>query len=209
MKLKRLLVMSMAALSILMVGCQNDKNSSDKASTSSQSVSESIDINTYHETIPVPEEGWTAETLNKTIYINGKNVSFPFTIQDLGEGFEWHPEGFVLYETKNIAGNLILYNGQEFATAFVDATNKDKLAESKIKFLLNIAKGMNLLYINGVTIGSTVNQVTDALGEPTEVYAPEGVVKVIRYTDGKITIVFLFDDKYINTIDIDIKMEDE
>ena len=70
------------------------------------------------------------------------------------------PEGFVLYETKNIAGNLILYNGQEFATAFVDATNKDKLAESKIKSLLNIAKGMNLLYINGITIGSTVNQVT-------------------------------------------------
>ena len=209
MKLKKLLVMPLVVLSILMVGCQNDKNSSDKASTSSQSVSENMDINTYHETIPVPEEGWTAETLNKTIYINGKNVPFPFTIQDLGEGFEWSPEEFVLYETKNIAGNLILYNGQEFTKVFVDATNKDKLAESKIKSLLNTAKGMNLLYINGVTIGSTVNQVTDALGEPTEVYAPEGVVKVIRYTDGKITIVFLFDDKYINTIDIDIKMEDE
>ena len=207
MKLKRLLVMSMVALSILMVGCQNDKNSSDKASTSSQSVSESIDINTYHETIPVPEEGWTAETLNKTIYINGKNVSFPFTIQDLGEGFEWHPEEFVLYETKNIAGNLILYNGQEFATAFVDATNKDKLAESKIKFLLNTAKGMNLLYINGVTIGSTAHQVIDALGEPTEVYDPEGIVQSLIYINDKFLIYLSFDDKYINGITI--KMEDE
>ena len=207
MKLKRLLVMSMVALSILMVGCQNDKNSSDKASTSSQSVSESIDINTYHETAPVPEEGWTAETLNKTIYINGKNVPFPFTIQDLGEGFEWSPEEFVLYETNNIAGNLILYNGQEFATAFVDATNKDKLAESKIKSLLNTAKGMNLLYINGVTIGSTAHQVIDALGEPTEVYDPEGIVQSLIYINDKFLIYLSFDDKYINGITI--KMEDE
>jgi hypothetical protein len=207
MKLKKLLVMSMVALSILMVGCQDDKNSSDKASTSSQVVSENMDINTYHETIPVPEEGWTAETLNKTIYINGKNVSFPFTIQDLGEGFEWHPEGFVLYETNNTAGNLILYNGQEFATAFVDATNKDKLAESKIKFLLNTAKGMNLLYINGVTIGSTAHQVIDALGEPTEVYDPEGIVQSLIYINDKFLIYLSFDDKYINGITI--KMEDK
>ena len=206
MKLKKLLVMSMVALSILMVGCQNDKNSSDKASTSSQSVSESIDINTYHETIPVPEEGWTAETLNKTIYINGKNVSFPFTIQDLGEGFEWHPEGFVLYETNNTAGNFLLYNGQEFAAVSVDATNKDKLTEAKIINLYNTSSGISLLHVNGITIGSTVNQVINALGEPTEVYDPETVKSLYYALDGYL-IRFSLDNGSVGSIII--KTEDK
>ncbi len=112
MKLKRLLVMSMAALSILMVGCQNDVGSSDTVSTSSQVVSENMDINTYHETIPIPEEGWTLELINEVIYVNGRNISIPFTISDLGEGFEWEPQGF--FGESELKAGTISYNKELF-----------------------------------------------------------------------------------------------
>ena len=129
----------MVALSILMVGCQNDKNSSDKASTSSQSVLESIDINTYHETMPVPMEGWTAETLNKTIYINGKNVTFPFTIQDLGEGFEWDSETFSIFKTGKPSVIFMKYNEIDFALVSVYASNAEELNDGKIMGLILIS----------------------------------------------------------------------
>lgn len=208
MKLKKLLVMSMVALSILMVGCQNDKNSSDKASTSSQSVSESIDINTYHETIPVPEEGWTAETLNKTIYINGKNVSFPFTIQDLGEGFEWDYDDFSVFKTGEPSVVLMKYNEIDFALVSVYASNEEELNDGKIMGLSSMENTTNPCYINGVTVGSTDKQIINELGEPSE-YNPEKyeMISFMKYQFNNFYINFIIKDECVSKISI--IMEDE
>ena len=199
MKLKKLLVMSMVALSVLMVGCQNDKNSSDKAPTSSQSVSESIDINTYHETMPVPVEGWTLELINEVIYINGKNISIPFTIQDLGKGFEWDSETFSVFKTGEPSVVLMKYNEIDFALVGVYASNEEELNDGKIVGLSSMKNTTNPCYINGVTIGSTVNQVINALGEPTEVYDPETVKSLYYALDGCL-ILFSLDNGSVGSI---------
>lgn len=37
----------------------------------------------------VPENGWTDETLLDVIYINGEKLTVPFTLNNLGEGFDF------------------------------------------------------------------------------------------------------------------------
>lgn len=37
----------------------------------------------------VPEKGWTDETLLDVIYVNGEKQTLPFTLNDLGEGFDF------------------------------------------------------------------------------------------------------------------------
>ncbi len=164
MKLKKLLVMSVVALSILMVGCQKEVDSSDTVSTSSQSVLESVSVNTYHETMPVPVEGWTLELINEVIYINGKNISIPFTISDLGEGFEWETEGF--FGESELKAGTISYNKELFLSVRFEKKNINEVDTAEItSFGCGFGKCKNLLYLNGIAQGSTYGDVIKAFGE--------------------------------------------
>lgn len=39
------------------------------------------------ESLPIPEDGWTYETILDKVRINVEKVDFPFTLNDLGDGF--------------------------------------------------------------------------------------------------------------------------
>lgn len=44
-------------------------------------------VDTNFQTAPVPDGGWTFETLSETIRINGKSITLPFCIDQLGEDY--------------------------------------------------------------------------------------------------------------------------
>lgn len=124
MKLKKLLVMPVVAISILMVGCQKDVGSSNTASTSSQVVLESMDNNINYETVPVPEGGWTVEELAKTIRINGKPVEIPFTVESLGEDYQLDDNSSSWDENKKTLTSSLLYKGDPFMTVYISGVKK-------------------------------------------------------------------------------------
>ena len=98
MKLKKLLVMPVVAISILMVGCQKDVGSSNTASTSSQVVLESMDNNINYETVPVPEGGRLRVGENDTH--NGKPIEMPFTIDSLGDKYLANEEETIFWKRR-------------------------------------------------------------------------------------------------------------
>lgn len=55
--------------------------------TGCQSKTDTPEINTYHETIAPPADGWTDADIESVLFINGKQISLPFTLDELGEGF--------------------------------------------------------------------------------------------------------------------------
>ena len=89
MKRKIILFMVIAAMSLSITGCGRDASSeTDSSNISSSYISEEVSVDDSYETVAVPEGGWTAEELLKTIRINGESIEVPFTVESLGEDYQ-------------------------------------------------------------------------------------------------------------------------
>lgn len=73
-------------LLVAMAGCSSTTDNSNDSMLSSESTQ--FEVNSHYETVAVPEGGWTAEELEKTIRIDGKAIQIPFTIDSLGDAFD-------------------------------------------------------------------------------------------------------------------------
>ena len=140
--------------------------------------------------MPVPEDGWTAEDINKILYINGKPISLPCTIAELGEGFEWAPEEPQAYEEDETSLVLMNYNGSRFALVNVYAKNQSELETAKIVGWNFYGSETSSMYINGITIDSTYDDVLEAFGTPTEETKSDSL-NVVHYKFDKRHICFI------------------
>jgi len=116
------------------------------------------------EIISVPEGGWTEESLKSVIYINGNQIPFPCTINDLGEGFEWDTDDFSVFHEDESSGVAIMYHDKQFAVAYVDAKSESELNNGRITAIAYTYEGVPLLNINGITKGSSYDEVKEQLG---------------------------------------------
>jgi len=66
--LRRVMVLVVAVVILGLAGC---------------GVEEKTEMNT----IEPPEDGWTLELLNQVVYLNGKHITFPLKLSDLGEEY--------------------------------------------------------------------------------------------------------------------------
>ena len=119
---------------------------------------------------PIPEGGWTYETLLDSIWINGKYVQFPCKLSDLGEGFEFDETGFFLQQDDEVTQVELKFNGNRFAIAKVlNPPSHDYVNDGYIYSLTILAVGKVMgensniypLAINGITIGSPIDHVTE------------------------------------------------
>ena len=96
----------------------NDNSVSTEAAVIPDDVKAKVKEAAFMESVPIPENGWTDETLLDTVRINGEKVEFPFCLNDLGDGFmpikdEWqyikNGEGYsnINYFQNNIWAPLI------------------------------------------------------------------------------------------------------
>ncbi|MBQ8966595.1 hypothetical protein [Ruminococcus sp.] len=121
--------------------------------------------------VPVPEEGWTDETLGDVIYLNGKKLQLPCYVEDLGEGFEVEPDEereknledkgystfFLDYYGYNVG--VISLKGADRKVISLDLTcydDYDKLVKEYPKLPFSV---------NGVTIGSSIEDMRTNLGK--------------------------------------------
>lgn len=117
--------------------------------------------------VPVPEDGWTAESLSKTIRINGKALPEPFTCEGLGDG----------YKLKNDNGYMFLYFNNKYAAQVRFKDQSRDVDNSKEMDMIAVSndrcKDKSFVAINGIHIGSTRAEAESALGKPTVEYELE------------------------------------
>lgn len=174
MKLRKTAIVLTAIMMMCASGCANsEKNEnadkSDKTEKSNSSVVTTTVANTVSmpEPIPVPEGGWTDETIKDVIYINGKNLQFPCTIDDLGDGFEIELNEEADKEMKEDGSAVYHLNYCGDFVGFVGMRESDKIYlldfdafDSPIENYPDIP-----FSVNGVTIGTPISEVREIMGK--------------------------------------------
>ena len=206
MKFKRSAVVLTAIMMMCASGCANSEkkeniDKSDKTEKSNSSVVTTTVASTVSmpEPIPVPEGGWTDETIKDVIYINGKNLQLPCTIDDLGDGFEIVPdkEADKKLEEKGFAAYFLKYNGIEVGVVIIK--------EDKIRVLTFDCSDYNdptkiredypeiPFSVNGITIGTPISKVNDIMGE--DILENTEIWHIIYDSDKCYLSMFQTDDK--------------
>ena len=168
MNLKKSAVILIAIMMACSSGCGKVDNSgkSEKSSPSSLAQSAASTVS-MPDPVPVPEGGWTDETIKDVIYINGKNLELPCTIDDLGDGFEIEPneeadkemkaDGSAVYHL-NYCGNFVGFAGMRESDK-IYLLDFDAF-DSPIEDYPDIP-----FSINGVTIGTPFSEVRERMGK--------------------------------------------
>ena len=198
---KFLILLPILAAMLLTAGCAQ----SDKASESAVA-----EILAKTEPVPIPEGGWTEETILDVTYINGKPLKLPCAFDDLGEGFEYVPDeeadsrmqkfGFASYELK--------YNG-----VLVGTVGFSVESERVTGFTFNSRYDEKYpavpISVNGVTMGSPVSDFEKYVAEDecpndttgdSKIHSNIGQYEHLYYdfakTDNKVTVIWFhyFDD---------------
>lgn len=126
--------------------------------------------------VPIPEEGWTDETLMPVVSVLGKPLEFPLPLSELLYGF--HPEGdnaayYETYADKIYTNSLLLSSAglvmmDVFADESLPADMIPGMIELKTDWVVPLEDGSERypVSVNCVTLGSSVEALQAYLGEP-------------------------------------------
>lgn len=192
-RLKRVVCIWLMAGMMALVGCNETKN--DKADETTKQVAvtkenDSTKDTTQDKSDEYPYGTFDFEEACKHIEINGKKVDFPFTLNDLGDDYE-----FVDYDeyVDGIYSGYIAYKGEKILT--MSCEENDKLDRESIISDIGITPDYgddeNVLNICGVERGISGERVIEIFGKPTEVSEDEVSVDY-RYSSKKGFIRFSY-----------------
>jgi hypothetical protein len=213
-KLKKFTAAVLATTLILATGgcsVQGDLSDETAAETALTQTAAETTAATEYKTIAPPEDGWTLELLNEVTYINGKDVDIPFSYSVFGEDYTI-PDLIVSEEVKRIGGRVYYDNKPFFSIAGNYSGTTPSLTECTIDTFLLIDEfnqsemsSSNIIVINGITIGSSRDEVMAKMGTyNTENYREfeTGFSYDIIGTDGYINIGGFDANDKINSISI-------
>ena len=127
--------------------------------------------------VPIPEGGWTDETLQPVLLVCGKPAESPFCLKDLLYGYSFREEGnsyFEIYAERFFSHQLMLSGG---TCAMTDVFADEQVPEDAMpeKNMLDLSADWVVITpdggerypisINCVTIGSTLDEVRERIGE--------------------------------------------
>ena len=178
---KRLLCLTTAViLACSMAGCGDVKDDSSAVDSTAAAAVKTESVETPPELpeiepVPVPEGGWTDETINDVTYINGKKINFPCKFKDLGEGFEIFPDDIELNKEKKTALVSVSYYGEIIASCKLrDCEDTNNLEEKELIYIcfepaLAAEYSSDVpdkwpINVNGVSIGSSFEDVENNFG---------------------------------------------
>lgn len=119
------------------------------------------------EPITIKKEDWTLDTICQATYINGKNLTIPCTLRDLGEGFEIledEKHRFVFNEERHTITTYMTYYGSPVVLVQVkDCESVDDFWDAPVKSLMFTINEINdnhdvifPVSVNGVTLCSGI-----------------------------------------------------
>ncbi|MBR4101594.1 MAG: hypothetical protein IKK51_06935 [Oscillospiraceae bacterium] len=120
--------------------------------------------------VPIPEEGWTDETLADVIYINGEKMKLSCTVSDFGEGFEivTDDEFFYIDDQKTAHGVSQYYDRPIGIFKIRNCTDASDVYKKQYKqigfFKTENSSDIFPIALNGITIGSNYEETVKRLG---------------------------------------------
>lgn len=201
-RLKRVACIWLIASMVALVGCNETKN--DKAYETTKQVVETKENDSTKDTTQDKSDEYPYGTFDfeeacKHIEINGKKVDFPFTLNDLGDDYEFVDcDEYV----EGIYSGYIAYKGEKILT--MSCEENDKLDRKSIISDITIYSHNNdILSICGLSKGTSLERVIEIFGKPT--YAPEDSVSGnYGYSEekGLISFTYFTEKKEIYNIQI-------
>ena len=134
--------------------------------------------------VPVPENGWTDETLRPVLLLCGKPAESSFCLKDLLYGYSLSDEETAYCETyaDQIFARTLALN--DALCTMTGVSGAEGLSESAVPEHLLLSADWTLIpeeggerypvTVNCVTIGSTYEEVKERLGEPGSHYTDDG-----------------------------------
>lgn len=196
-KNKLLLILLVIILSVSgLIGCKNDEN---KLTESQTDVSETKDKETEKESeagklSDYPEGTFDGEEVCKHIEINGKIVEFPWTLNKLGDEYE--------FEDVIINNNVYLAKLMHKGEYMFDVTGKgiDVNRESLIEYFFCSIQNVNIC---GISYGNTSSDITLKFGQPNSIRDSD-FENIYTYANKKIQISFYVEKKSNKIYDFSI-----
>ncbi len=151
-----------------------------------------------YKTMEPPEDGWTIEELLSVTYLCGQQLSYPLTLESLGEDFSLNAGEMSYRETEKSVIAGLLYNGNTCATIWQMSTNKFSEITNDMPIdaieINSFSTGIEQpVVINGITFQADAEQVTAAFGKPDEVYDDNSIFTYYFNNDESKTLEFTFD----------------
>ncbi len=123
-----------------------------------------------------PEDGWTWESLMPYIYINGASLEYPFTVSQLGSNYylgdlaagDYYLGAMVSYGMYEAFAVRYFIEAVEEAYRITADTECAGAYFSKSTNKTDVAIE-ELIVVNGVFIGSTVDELIEHMGEPDNI----------------------------------------
>ncbi len=117
-----------------------------------------------------PADGWTMAKLLEVSTINGAPLSVPITVKSLGDGMELSTEDYTYSKEGKLIASLNR-NGTFFCSVGMETEDVNAADENTPIIFLDLHENdipAGDVRINGLTFGSSKEEVTAALGEPTD-----------------------------------------
>ena len=211
---KRLLCLTTAViLACSMAGCGDVKDDSSAVDSTAAAAVNTESVETPPELpeiepVPVPEGGWTEETIQDVIYINGNNVHLPCKFEEFGHGFEISIDEYTnIHEEHNYIFTPFKYNNIMIGTMNVaNCTDYDSLKSGDVvcftcdsDILEDGSDNRVPISINGVSLGSSKEDVEKYLGfEMTEVVKDSDYSSYVQM--GNLSISLKIEEGILNMI---------
>ena len=199
-KVKRVAAISVIALMISLTGCGKAKDSG-KEVTTKQVNNEA----TSNQSVSGESDEAINELLNN-IEVNGKHIDFPFTLNDLGDDFEF--DNYVDMGGGTYGMDL-KYKGETVAGAYVYADAEKDIDRKTIIYRISISRVDEQVFkISRIDCNSTIEDVRKYMNKFEEKNNDNTDVNNIEYIDENyLFCLFINDEEKITSIVLEMKGE--
>ncbi|MDY6328309.1 MAG: hypothetical protein SPL51_02385 [Lachnospiraceae bacterium] len=201
-KVKRVAAISAIALMISLTGCGKAKDSSKEVTT--KQVNNEVTSNQGESASGENDEAIN-ELLNN-IEVNGKHIDFPFTLNDLGDDFEF--DNYVDMGDGTYGMDL-KYKGETVAGAYVYADTEKDIDRKTIIYRVSISRVDEQVFkISRIDCNSTIEDVRKYMNKFEEKNNDNTDVNNIEYIDENyLFCLFINDEEKITSIVLEMKGE--
>ena len=189
--------------SLVMGGCgdtQETRDSTNEAATTKEN--DTKEDTTSDKSGEYPYGTFDVDEICKHIEINGKQVDFPFTLNDVGEDYEFSRceeyvegiySGYISYKGKEILGISSEEDGELDRSSVI----------SDISIYCDDVSKKDIINICGIQKGIEMEMVIEVFGQPTKISEGSFMEMYIYQTEkGMLTFSYFTDDRIVKDISI-------
>lgn len=212
MKVKTLIITAILALSMVAgtTGCAGSTETASGIATTASTTEEST---TQAETVNAGETSFDYDEVCKNIVINGKQYTFPFSVEELGEGYSIGDISYSKLDNEDeyysVVTDLYYQNKKIASVSYYGLNNKDKdSVDFNVRKIDDLYQNeffcdnpKNYIEFSGLKLGDDTNKIIEFLGNPTEKKGSTDTYGSFIYSkDEKKNISYTYKNNNINGI---------